>query len=183
METKTDRRIEKTRKLIIESFLALLAKKDISKITVAEISRMANISRGTFYLHYKDTNDIYEQLEDEFCKQLVTIYEDAYPTMDATNQEKLLQNLFLFLENNMDIISAFCRNDKGNIFFKKVESIFNEKVLWEVPELYTSGYDVIESSFVVNGILSVIRNWIVGKTDLSKDELVQHLFTVLRKLA
>ena len=53
-EETIDRRIRKTRRLLRECLTALLKEKKVQDITVREIADMADINRGTFYLHYKD---------------------------------------------------------------------------------------------------------------------------------
>ncbi len=49
---QTDRRVRKTKKAIQDAYFRLLEKKRTEKITVAEITREADIDRKTFYLHY-----------------------------------------------------------------------------------------------------------------------------------
>lgn len=65
-----DRRTIKTKRAIRESFLELLKEKEVQQITVSELSRKADLGRGTFYLHYQDVFDLYEQLEKELFDQL-----------------------------------------------------------------------------------------------------------------
>ena len=55
---KTDRRTRYTRQTIKETLLKLLEKRAYPKITVTEICRLAEINRGTFYLHDYDINDV-----------------------------------------------------------------------------------------------------------------------------
>ena len=50
--SKTDARVRYTRRVIKESFLALLHEKPINKITVKEVCEAAEINRATFYSHY-----------------------------------------------------------------------------------------------------------------------------------
>lgn len=49
---KIDLRVVKTKENITHSFLELLEKKSIEKITVKELCEKARISRNTFYQHY-----------------------------------------------------------------------------------------------------------------------------------
>ena len=57
-----DRRQIKTKKAIIGAFFTLLQEKNISKITITELSKLANIDRKTFYLHYGSISDLYNDL-------------------------------------------------------------------------------------------------------------------------
>lgn len=63
---KEDRRVKYTKMVLKESFLNLLEKKDISRITVKEICEDADINRATFYTHYTDVYDLQKKIEDEF---------------------------------------------------------------------------------------------------------------------
>ncbi len=60
----TERRdVIRTKHLIEHAYYELLFKKGDKKITVQNILDEANISRGTFYAHYKDIPDLTEQVE------------------------------------------------------------------------------------------------------------------------
>lgn len=43
---------------IKEALIELLLEKEYSKITISNITQRANISRGTFYQHFLDKNDL-----------------------------------------------------------------------------------------------------------------------------
>ena len=62
MEQKSDLRVTKTRRLIKATFLELVQAKPVQKITVTELAKRAEISKGTFYLHYLDIYDLYNQM-------------------------------------------------------------------------------------------------------------------------
>ncbi len=65
MENKPDLRISKTLRSINNAFMELIIKKPVNKITVTELAQKAEISKGTFYLHYLDIFDLYNQLVKE----------------------------------------------------------------------------------------------------------------------
>ena len=70
MKNANDIRVIQTRKNIIHSFLALLAKKPLEEISVTEICAGANCSRNTFYLHYPYKEALYNSLIDELIEQV-----------------------------------------------------------------------------------------------------------------
>ncbi len=69
MEAKTDRRIKRTRYLLVHALTSLMLKKSIKDITVKELCESVDINRGTFYLHYKDIYDMLEQTEQGLLEQ------------------------------------------------------------------------------------------------------------------
>ena len=53
-EATVDRRVRKTKKLLLDGLTQLMQTKDVSEISVKELSDLVDINRGTFYLHYRD---------------------------------------------------------------------------------------------------------------------------------
>ena len=49
-DLKEDRRVRKTKKSLRDSLFVLLQEKNISQITVTELTRLADVNRSTFYL-------------------------------------------------------------------------------------------------------------------------------------
>lgn len=54
---KVDPRIRRTNKYLRDALIALLKEKDANSITIQEITEKADLTRGTFYLHYQDKQD------------------------------------------------------------------------------------------------------------------------------
>lgn len=66
-----DLRIQKTKNSIFSAFIELRAAKPLEKITIRELTQKANISKQTFYLHFKDIYDLSEYLENDAITSLV----------------------------------------------------------------------------------------------------------------
>lgn len=80
MEQKSDLRVTKTRRLIKATFLELVQAKPVQKITVTELAKRAEISKGTFYLHYLDIYDLYNQMVEETVAKIAGSF-DPYPDL------------------------------------------------------------------------------------------------------
>ena len=63
-EKKEDRRVRRTKKLLTQALTQLLQEKQINEITVKELTDLADMNRGTFYLYYKDMFDMLEKIEE-----------------------------------------------------------------------------------------------------------------------
>ncbi len=66
----TDRRVERTQALLQDALLTLIEEKGYARVTVQDILDRANLGRSTFYLHYRDKDDLlvstFERLKDLF---------------------------------------------------------------------------------------------------------------------
>jgi AcrR family transcriptional regulator len=66
-EKKVDRRVQRTRQALRAALVELIREKGYDAISVEEITQRANLGRATFYLHYKDKDDI---LLEEFSEKV-----------------------------------------------------------------------------------------------------------------
>ena len=57
-----DRRARKTTAAIREEVLKQMLGKKYSEMTVSEICEAADLSRRTFYLHYRDIDDVFAEI-------------------------------------------------------------------------------------------------------------------------
>ena len=56
-----DRRIQRTRPLLQEALFHLIVERGYERITIADITERANLGRTTFYLHYRDKDDLLQE--------------------------------------------------------------------------------------------------------------------------
>lgn len=65
-----DRRVQKTRKLLQDALIELVAEKGYDSVTIREILDKANVGRSTFYAHFQDKDQllhtILERLDELF---------------------------------------------------------------------------------------------------------------------
>ncbi len=179
-----DRRNEKTEKLIKDTFLDLLKTKDITKITVAEISRIANIGRGTFYLHYNDVYDLYESIENEIIIDLKSIFKSSFPTTDSNNSLKLSNSLVNYIEDNKEIFKLLSRSNIGNTMYKIKKNFYND-VFDEnslVNPTFNKQYSLTESVFVVSGIIGTLEKWIMDNFNVSGSIMAEMINSIILKI-
>ncbi len=55
---KTDRRVQRTRRLLQEALINLIRERKYTAVTVQDIVDRANVGRTTFYLHYGNKDDL-----------------------------------------------------------------------------------------------------------------------------
>lgn len=71
-QKKEDLRVRKTKRNIKKTLDALLQMKPLDKISVTEIARTAEINKGTFYLHYNDIYDLYNEFVHDIISDLIS---------------------------------------------------------------------------------------------------------------
>ena len=67
---KTDRRILRTRDRLGDALITLIQEKPFDQVTVQEVLDRAGVGRSTFYLHYRDKDDLFLSDAEEFLEAM-----------------------------------------------------------------------------------------------------------------
>jgi len=176
-----DRRSIKTKKAIREAFLSLMKEKRLNRITVSEISRKANLGRGTFYLHYNDVYDLYEHIEDDLYGELGRLFDASYPSCNPTNLLTFTKNITEYFQNNQDIFLLLIQSDSNGKNINKLKYFFNNKVLQEGLCKDISEFDEVESIFIVSGVVGVLVEWLNDGLIVPQNQISSILYKILLK--
>ncbi|MFS0776813.1 TetR/AcrR family transcriptional regulator [Neobacillus sp. 3P2-tot-E-2] len=103
-QSKTDPRVLRTRRLIMDSFIELSSKKEFKDITIKDITTEAKINRATFYYHFEDIYDLLEKALSEVL--LVNLNEEVFKT-DQINEEVFIC-IFTAVTNFQKSLSNRC---------------------------------------------------------------------------
>ncbi len=95
---KTDRRTLCTCAAIRDALLSLLAEKEYTDISVSDLCRAAEISRGTFYLHYDNISQVLGELFDGALENIQSVLVQI--GCESAEEEKCALPLCRFLREN-----------------------------------------------------------------------------------
>ena len=83
---REDRRVRRTRRQLREALLALVVERGYDRVTVQDVLDRADLSRATFYAHYRDKDDLLVGSLAELLDAVrgaMAAYASAYATGDA----------------------------------------------------------------------------------------------------
>lgn len=91
---KLDRRVRRTRQLLRDALMALITEKGYDAITVQDITDRADVARTTFYLHYRDKDELLFSSMTEMYEALIARMEttDAYRMDDPADFEHVAEH-------------------------------------------------------------------------------------------
>lgn len=96
-----DRRSRRSQRLIKEAFYRLIVQKPLFRLTVAEITREADLERGTFYGHYHDVFNLYDQELAAHFDTLLALFKRHYLTaFDKYGFVPLFSSIINYLTTN-----------------------------------------------------------------------------------
>jgi AcrR family transcriptional regulator len=77
MTKKVDRRVRRTKRSLRNACIALILEKGYEAVTVEEITERADVGRTTFYMHYRDKEELFadsiSRISDELHEQVVPL--------------------------------------------------------------------------------------------------------------
>ena len=126
-----DLREMKTQRSIKNAFLQLRAAKPLEKITIKELSELAEISKATFYLHYKDIYDLSSQLQNEVIQNILdSIIQPDIPLLDTVKLTRVLYEAFYSHQNLIDTLFA---GNQAAVLPSSIEQGIKEHVFRTTP--------------------------------------------------
>ena len=187
MEQKSDLRVTKTRRLIKATFLELVQAKPVQKITVTELAKRAEISKGTFYLHYLDIYDLYNQMVEETVAKIAGSF-DPYPDLFSAPESFVRTFLFSQVEPLGLSLSA---GERALLTEKNMQSCskypqcflngFKEQI-YQVGALARCEENDIKIDFLITGMLSLVVKYrpLTAGDQKKMDFIVQFLSLIIR---
>lgn len=128
-----DLRTRKTQKALRNAFLELRAKKDLERITIKELTDLAEVSKATFYLHYRDIYDLSDYLQREVVANILNgISNPSYCITDSTRFTRELIEAFYAHKSLVDILFS---GGQASILPMRIEEGIKEYILEEYPHL------------------------------------------------
>ena len=176
-----DRRAQKTQMAIRTAFLTLLGKKSLSKITVSEISQLADLGRGTFYLHYKDIYELYEYIEDDLYSEIERLIDQSCADSDSDILMNLAHMITEYIFKNRDTFLLVIGAGVNGRSLYKLKKLFNKKMILENPASRLSRHQEIECMFAVSGIIGVFEEWLFTRPELPQKQIAASLYKILQK--
>lgn len=172
---KTDARVRYTRMRIREAFLACLAEKPMSKITVKELCDMAEINRATFYKHYADPFDLLDKLEEEALAWL-----EARLGERGFRQDMMLTILRNLSDGDNPYHALASANGDPN-FAGRVSALFYREFRPQLAQILphrTEDERTAAYLFLVGGCGRLLAGWLQDGKKASPKELAAQLQTI-----
>lgn len=194
---KIDRRIQRTKLALRQALLELIKEKGFDAISVEEITERANLGRATFYLHYKDKEDL---LLDEFREMAsnrvevlseipLSIWKSTDDNMELPDGHSAVMPLLLVFEHaaqNAELYRILLRGGNSHrigiqirqIIADSIHAIVQARMQNEPPAPIEVPIELLASYFS-GALMGSLSWWLEQGTSPSPEEMArmfQHLF-------
>lgn len=168
------RNAQRSKELIKGALITLIEKKQsVSDITITEIVNLANINRGTFYNHYNNIMEVFDEMKAEVIGRM------SEALMSCRGEEDI--------ESFMDIlVEHFKKNEKS---YKKIIKGIPREVVADMKlqfvkqiQLINNDIDPVVLNFAVNGLAGLYLDYLDGRAEFSLDKIGRRTTEIFKKL-
>ena len=167
------------KRLIADTFMAMLATKSIDKITVRDLVEECRISRQAFYYHFKDTLDVIEWAMEQ------GLQEATEKSLRAESPERAIEYFINLTNNKYELIYRLLHSQKREHlekFFIQGIQAYLQKLIASKAEDFDLQYGSIEVTlqFYTCGIAGLLLIH-CGDKNLDAEKLASQICQMMRR--
>ncbi len=170
-----DIRIKRTKEMLCDSLLELLKVQPLEKITPTSLCKKATINRNTFYSHYKSTNDLFEEIENDCLQKVDEAITESKNPIDA------ITAICSLLKNNKRLSNLLFTKNAGTKIVKKAFDLSNKfnmsKMNNESNELSDIHKEML-SSFTIKGSSAALECWVKSGMKEEPREIAEFIYKI-----
>jgi len=185
-EEKVDRRVLRTRRALQDALIQLILEKGYDAVTIEEITDRADLGRTTFYLHFRDKEELFMHAIDTICEEFIEKHEtildmvdhpkSAIKKLSLSLDERILYHIFTHARDNADLYKVMLRGEGGAKASQRFSSIIVQEVikrLERVPGLESKVPIDIFAVYFSGTLIELITWWLEEDQPFSIEEMVR----------
>ena len=179
---------------LLQAAFELFTNNDIHTVTISDIAKKAKVAKGTFYLYFKDKDQIRDILISRESRRIFLKAQNKLEESDIQNFEEaiiyLINEILIDLESNKMILSFIEKNLSWGIFSDYVRKSYVNDDLHLRKKFYdmakNSGFTYTNPDVVLYMILDFVGsscyNSIINNEPLPINEYKPYLFQSIRAI-
>lgn len=177
----TDARVRYTKMVIKNSFIELLKKKPINKVTVKEICELSEINRATFYKYYCDAYNLLEKMEQEFLDEL---FQNICPPVQHDFKDTLTL-IMVSIKANAEVYQTIVSENGDRHFPNHIFTLCYNNLAVHIEKRFPNFSPAQQKwvyYFIAQGCSGILDQWIIsGMVEPIEevvnfaDKLLQHM--------
>lgn len=159
---KPDQRVQRTRARLGSAFIELLHERAIEDITIQDVLNRASVGRSTFYLHFRDKNDLLLSQLEMFCEMMST---QLSVNKERSHRVVPVEEMFAHIAGAKKFYRILADADRLNDFYELAQGYFARGIelrliesrrLTKVPQPEIA----MRATALAGSLLSLLRSWL-----------------------
>ena len=177
MARRLDRRVQRTRKLLRESIMALILEEGYDAISIQDITDHANLGRATFYLHFKDKDELLLDVMNQFMADFLEQVPQFSTSQWRLEDTKTIARLFDFAAEHYDLYRIMIIGSGGITASRQLHQTIAENIKTsiqnEIDELILEPAVPVDfiANYYAGSLLTTIYWWLDSDLPYSVEEM------------
>lgn len=165
---------EKTKAIIKEAFLKLYSQMPFEKISVKALAKEANISRGTFYLYYSNTEEMLDEIENGLIEVLRKKSDEYNIFRPEGFPQNLTHEILLQSEIQKEQIEIIMKGNKNQSFIKKFHNFHNNAIAnnFNFRESENKSKAEYLKEYITSAHIGLLQYWIGSEKEDNPSEII-----------
>lgn len=176
MANKVDVRILRSKDSLMNSLVKIMLSQGLGEITISQLCQEAKVNRNTFYSHYSDISELFEELKGKYLESFILSFSSK--AEDSSFQANL--NLLLGkLKEDEDETKVILTSSNGFDFLKTLLMYIvpSTQVIKESDEMESEAI----SCFLLGGVCNLIYDWVVKGFPVSSSAVEKKIIVFIEK--
>ena len=163
-----DKRVIKTRQQLRTALFELLEQQSIETITTTKLCQVAGISRRTFYIHYSNVTEIFEDYENDMANLVAERL-----TQTEGSAPKLLDTFDQILMANFKGFKYLCLNQQHHQLMDRIQKMLFQTFADALFDAQLTGTQQIILNTMTSGLINAYVYWFAHPDALSYADLLR----------
>lgn len=148
----------RSRREIVQSFLALLQHTDLEALSIKQIMDGTDLTRQTFYQIFDSKDEIIEYCLDTLFSDFIS-HTKEQTTESLCDAAKLF---FSFFDKHRDTLALFIKNGKSCVVQRKCREYLRDSqyIHYDLQGVRSELEKEFATTFVVSGMVAMLEQWI-----------------------
>lgn len=168
-----DRRIQRTRQLLLDALLELILEKDFDSVTVQDVIDRANVGRSTFYAHFQDKEDLllsgFEHLKTQLEEHLMS------DSVTSDSPWAMSLSMFQHAQEHRQIHKALAGKQGNNIGLTHIQKYLFTYLHTHLKQTLSKRKKSIPpeilAQYVTGSFISLLTWWLENDSTYSAEQM------------
>lgn len=180
-----DRRARRTRRLLKEALFSLILEKGYDAVTIEDITERADLGRTTFYLHYKDKEDLLVESIESIAEELIArLPPQAWNVAEPPSQvgEGVMDAILVTFQHaaeNAQLYRIILRGEGAPQTNRRLYAIIRQKASDLIGERLRNGKMTpqvpmdVYTNYFAGALLAIITWWLEADIPYPPEEMTE----------
>ena len=177
--SKTDRRVSRTRRQLRNALMALILERGYNAVTIEDITERADLGRTTFYLHFRDKEELLVESLEEIAADLKSQVEQTAEMNLAAGPRRVnpVAVVFRHVDENRDLYRIMLKGEGSSKAASRIRDIIEEAAV-EFFTRHLSGFvsaqpelpKGLAAGYYASAMLGFVTWWLEKDIPVKGDE-------------